>query len=84
MSCSKCLRCLALVALAIASCSAQSLVGGQEGSSYPGSCPVDKWNDVVVTVVATLPESTTGPVSVSPMPFPILRGVLSIAKAQIC
>lgn len=39
-------------------------VGGQHGTSYPGACPLDKWTDVIVTVVATLPESTTGPLSV--------------------
>ncbi|KAK9918698.1 hypothetical protein WJX75_006103 [Coccomyxa subellipsoidea] len=38
---------------------------GQYGSSFPGACPLSKLSDVIVTVVATLPESTTGPLSIA-------------------
>ncbi len=63
MTCSGPWRCLALLVLGAAGAFAAESYG-QLGTSYPGACPLDKWSDVIVTVIATLPESTTGPVSV--------------------
>ena len=68
------LRCLVAAAAlaAIAQCqqtmlgsSAPTAINGQQGASFPGSCPINKLSDVIVTTVATLPESTTGPLTVS-------------------
>lgn len=59
------LQYLAALALLFASVHGQSPSPyGQLGSSFPGACPINKVSDVIVTVVATLPESTTGPLSV--------------------
>ena len=54
---------------------------GQYGSSFPGACPLSKLSDVIVTVVATLPESTTGPLSVR-LPF-LLRAELFLLLRQL-
>jgi hypothetical protein len=62
-------RYLALLALLAVSARGQptsAAVGGQHGSSFPGACPINIANNVIVTVVATLAESTTGPLSVRP------------------
>lgn len=58
---------LAALALLVASAHAQTPPSpyGQLGSSFPGACPINKVSDVIVTVVATLPQSSTGPLSVS-------------------
>lgn len=62
------LRCLAaLSVLLLGTALAQPVTtSGQYGSSFPGACPISKLSDVIVTVVATQPESTTGPLSVRP------------------
>ncbi len=63
------LRCLVAAAMLAAVAHGQTTVGsaltGQSGSSFPGSCPISKLSDVIVTTVATLPESTTGPLTVN-------------------
>ena len=60
------LRYLAAAATLVAVAHGQttSALNGQHGSSFPGACPIDKFSDVIVTTVATLPESTTGPLTV--------------------
>ena len=64
-----CLRYLAaLTLLLVGTTQAQPVTtSGQYGSSFPGSLPLSKLNDVLVTVIATQPESTTGPLSVRPL-----------------
>ena len=62
------LRCLVAAAALAAVAQGQSTLGsaltGQSGASFPGACPINKLSDVIVTTVATLPESTTGPLTV--------------------
>lgn len=73
-----CLRYLAAVTLLlVGTTQAQPVTtSGQYGSSFPGACPLSKLSDVIITVVATQPESTTGPLSVRPLSQ--LRAGLSI------
>ena len=62
------LRCLvaatALAAVAQGQSTLGSALNGQSGASFPGACPINKLSDAIVTTVATLPESTTGPLTV--------------------
>lgn len=62
------LRCLvaacALAAVAHGQTTLGSSISGQSGASFPGACPITKLSDVIVTTTATLPESTTGPLTV--------------------
>ncbi len=66
------LRCLVAAAALAAVAQGQSTLGsaltGQSGASFPGACPINKLSDVIVTTVATLPESTTGPLTVGSIP----------------
>ncbi|BDA49092.1 hypothetical protein COCOBI_13-2020 [Coccomyxa sp. Obi] len=65
-----CLRYLAaLTLLFVGTTQAQPVTtSGQYGSSFPGACPLSKLTDVIITVVATIPASTTGPVSIAYTP----------------
>ena len=66
------LRCLAAAAILVAVAHGQtvgSALTGQSGASFPGACPISKLSDVIVTTIATLPESTTGPITVMPRPM---------------
>ncbi|CAK0786328.1 hypothetical protein CVIRNUC_009541 [Coccomyxa viridis] len=62
-------RCLAAAAVSLALAHGQSIVGsaitGQQGSSFPGACPISKLSDVIVTTIATLPKSTTSPLTLA-------------------
>lgn len=64
----------ALFLLLVGTTQAQPVTtSGQYGSSFPGACPLSKLTDVIITVVATLPESTTGPLPVRLCPPPFVH-----------